>query len=610
MAWHVSLKTVAESIDSRPRDTWRTVGRMLKYLSPYKRQLAVGLAWVLVNAATFSGGPVLIGIAVNDIEHQVKVGTRDIGALSLTMALLVVFYLFNFVSTREQIWRIGIVGQYALAHVRTQIFEKVQDLSLSFFDRTESGDLMSRLVNDVDTLNTFLGQGFAQLVGNIFGLAGVLIVMLWLNYKLALATIAVVPAMLLTTRFFGYLARARYRATRQTIGDVSAELQEELAGIKVTQAFSRGEANVERFQERNAANRDANISAVAVSSAFTPALDVLSVITTAIVAGFGGYLAFSGQMSLGVVVSFLAFSQAFFRLISQISSIYAQGQAALAGGERIFMLLDMPIELMDAPDAIEMPPIEGRIEFDHVEFGYGARPAEEQSAAERLVLEDVTWEARPGQTIALVGPTGAGKTTIINLLTRFYDVTAGAVRVDGIDVRTVTRASLRRQLGVVLQESFLFAGTIADNIRYGRLEATHEEVEAAAKLVNAHDFISSLPQAYDTELGERGGGLSQGQRQLIAFARAVISDPRILVLDEATASVDTRTEVLIQRALATLLEGRTSVVIAHRLSTITRADAILVVDGGRIIQRGTHDELMRSGGLYAELYARQFAGAA
>jgi ATP-binding cassette, subfamily B, multidrug efflux pump len=604
VAHGVSLKNVAAGLESKPRDAWRTIVRLLLYLVPFKAQLAIGLFFVVVSAATLSGGPVLIGLAVNIVKAGAAAGTvaargaafRD---LALAMLGLLAFFAFNFVSTREQIRRIGIVGQYALAQVRSQIFAKVQDLSLSFFDRAESGDLMSRLVNDVDTLNTFLGQGFAQLVGNIFGLAGVLGVMLYLNWRLALATIAVVPFMFLTMRGFGYVARSRFRATRETIGNVSAELQEELAGIKVTQAFGRGDANVERFQERNAANRDANISAVAVSSAFTPALDVLSAITTAVVAGYGGYLALTGAMTIGLVVTFLIFSQNFFRLISQVSSIYAQAQGALAGGERIFMLLDRPIELTDAPDAREMPRMEGRIDFDHVDFGYDSATP---------VLKGVTWHAEPGETIALVGPTGAGKTTVINLLTRFYDVTGGSVRIDGVDVRDVTRASLRRQMGVVLQESFLFAGTVRDNIRYGRLEATDDEVEEAARLVNADEFIRNLPQGYDTPLGERGGGLSQGQRQLIAFARAVIADPRILILDEATASVDTRTELLIQRALAKLLEGRTSVVIAHRLSTITRADEILVVDDGRIVERGTHDELVAAAGLYDDLYTRQFAG--
>jgi ATP-binding cassette, subfamily B, multidrug efflux pump len=599
-----SLKAVAESLESKPRDALRTIGRLLRYLLPFKAQLGVGILFVVLSAATMAGGPVLIGFAVNIVKagataHVAAARAGALRELALAMLGLSVFYVLNFVSMREQILRIGIVGQHALAQVRSQIFAKVQDLSLSFFDTAESGDLMSRLVNDVDTLNTFLGQGFAQLVGNIFGLAGVLVVMLYLNWRLALATMAVVPFMFVTTRGFGYVARSRYRATRETIGNVSAELQEELAGIKVTQAFSRGEANVERFQERNAANRDANISAVAVSSAFTPALDILSAVTTAVVAGYGGYLAITGAMTIGLVVTFLIFSQNFFRLISQISSIYAQAQAALAGGERIFMLLDRPVDLTDAPDAVEMPRIEGRIDFEHVDFGY---------TPETPVLKDSTWCAEPGQTIALVGPTGAGKTTVINLLTRFYDVTGGAVKIDGTDVRRVTRASLRSQMGVVLQESFLFAGTVMDNIRYGRLEATDEEVVAAAKLVNADDFIRGLPEGYETALGERGGGLSQGQRQLIAFARAVIANPRILILDEATASVDTRTELLIQRALAKLLEGRTSVVIAHRLSTITRADEILVIDGGRIVERGTHDELIAAGGMYDDLYTRQFAG--
>jgi ATP-binding cassette subfamily B protein/subfamily B ATP-binding cassette protein MsbA len=595
MAGHLtSLKRLSESIDIKPRDTWTTIRRLSAYLRPYAVRFMVGMVFVLLAAVTFSLGPILIGRGVDAV---VRLDSRG---LWVSLVGLLVFYIFNFIATREQIRRIGVVGQYALADVRARIFAKVQELPVAFFDRAEAGDLMSRLVNDVDTLNVFLGQGFAQLIGGAFSLAGVLIAMTALDWRLTLATLTVVPAMLITTRFFGLMARRRFRATRETIGDVSANLQEELAAIRVTQAFGREELNLERFEERNRANRDANIQAQAVSSAFTPALDVLSAVTTAIVAGYGGWLAFSGQMSVGVVVSFLTFSQGFFRQISQISSIYATAQAALAGAERIFELLDMPVDLTDKPDASEMPPIEGRITFDDVSFEY---------AAGAPVLTGVSFEIQPGTTVALVGPTGAGKTSIINLLVRFYDVRSGAVLIDGIDVRDVTRASLRGQMGVVLQEPFLFAGTVADNIRYGRLDATDEEIAAAARLVNAHDFIANLPEAYATPLGERGGGLSAGQRQLIAFARAIIADPRILILDEATASVDTRTEVLIQRALAALLKGRTSVVIAHRLSTIREADEILVVDEGRIVERGTHQELMSAGGLYRELYERQFGGA-
>jgi ABC-type multidrug transport system fused ATPase/permease subunit len=491
----------------------------------------------------------------------------------------------------------GWVAQQALARIRTSIFQAIQQQSLRFFDKHEAGDLMSRLVNDVDVINNVLGQGLIQALGGLFGLVLILVAMLVLNVELALASFLVLPAMFFTTSFFSRWARRAFRQTRQTIGDVSANLQEDIAGVKVAQAFNRTGLNRARFAERNAANRDANVGATAVTSAFFPAMDVLSTIAVTIVAGFGGYLAIHGQVTVGVVVAFLGYVQQFFWPIQQLGQLYTQAQSALAAAERIFDLVDTPVDLKDAPDAAPLGPIEGRVEFEGVSFAYDPT---------RPVLDGVSFVAEPGQTVALVGATGAGKTTIANLIARFYDVVGGRVLVDGVDLRTVTAASLRSQMGIVPQNSFLFAGTVAENIRYGRLEASDEEVIAAARLVNAHAFITSLPKGYETHLGEKGGGLSQGQRQLIAFARAVLADPRILILDEATSSVDTRTEALIQQALAALLLNRTSFVIAHRLSTVRNADQVLVVDGGKIVERGTHRELLAKGGAYAELYRRQF----
>jgi ATP-binding cassette, subfamily B, multidrug efflux pump len=423
------------------------------------------------------------------------------------------------------------------------------------------------------------------------------VAMLTLNVPLALASFTIIPVMLLTTAFFATRARAAFRKTRETVGDVTADIQEEIQGVREAQAFNRTNANIARFRQRNAANRDANVQAVGITSAFSPSIEFLATLATALVIGYGGFLTLQGQLSVGLLTAFLLYVQQFFRPIQLLSSIYTQAQSALAGAERIYGILDETPEPSDPPSAAQLETMQGRIEFDRVSFGYDSS---------RNVLSDISFTVEAGQTVALVGTTGAGKTTVASLIPRFYDVTSGAVRIDGRDVREVTRDSLRSQIAMVLQEPFLFSGTIAENIRYGKLEATQAQLEAAAKAVNAHEFITALPKGYETVLGEGGGTLSQGQRQLISFARAVLADPRILILDEATANIDTRTENLIQRALETLLKGRSSVVIAHRLSTVQNADRIIVLEAGRILESGSHAELLERNGRYAELHRRQF----
>ena len=589
-----SLEAMAGASSDRAAARGATLHRMLGEFGPHRGQAAAALALVLVAAATQALGPWLISRA---IDHDILGG--DPNGLARSMVLLLGVYLAGMLAARGQIARVGTIGQLVLSSLRQRLFVQFQYLPLGFFSRRPVGDLMSRVISDVDTLNQVLSQGLVQSLGSLFSLAGILVAMLVLSPALALVCFAVIPLILLTTTVFARRARQAFRATRETVGDVTAGLQEQIVGVREAQAFNRTEANIATFRQQNAANRNANVQAVGITSAFAPALDVISTIATALVIGVGGYLVSRDALSVGLLAAFLIYVQQFFRPIQLLSQLYTQIQSALAGAERIYAILDEPREPPDAPQARTLASVAGRIDFEQVWFAYDAG---------RPVLREVSFTALPGQIVALVGPTGAGKTTIANLVPRLYDVTQGAVRIDGQDVREVTRASLRGYIAMVLQEPFLFSGSVADNIRYGRLDATRAEVEAAARAVSAHDFILELPQGYDTPLGEGGGMLSQGQRQLISFARAVLADPRILILDEATSSVDTRTEALIQQALATLLRGRTSLVIAHRLSTIRNADQILVIQEGQIVERGTHDTLLAAdrSGLYADLYHRQF----
>ena len=587
-----SIESIAGASQEQAEDKGTTARRLLSELRPHGRRLILVLVLVVVAAAAQAGGPWLIGRA---IDLYILRGDAD--GLAWTMLLLLGVYLVGTFASRGQILQVGSVGQSVLASLRERIFERLLRLPLGYFDRRPAGDLMSRVTNDVDTLNQLLSQGITQLLGSLFSLVGIVIAMLLLDWRLALACFAVIPAMLFTNVYFARRARRAFRTTRETVGDVTAGLQEEIVGIREAQAFNRTEANIERFRERNAANRTANVQAVAITSAFAPAIDVLGTFATALVIGYGGYLVVNGTLTVGLLTAFLIYVQQFFRPIQLASQVYTQAQSALAGGERIYNILDERVEPPDPPEAPKLVTVQGRIELGNVSFAY------EQG---RPVLRDVSFRVEPGQTVALVGPTGAGKTTIANLIPRFYDASEGAVRIDGHDVREVERRSLREQIATVLQEPFLFSGTIAENIGYGRMGASRAEIEAAARAVSAHTFIAALPDGYDTTLGAGGGTLSGGQRQLLSFARAVLADPRILILDEATSNIDTRTEALIQKALATLLKGRTSLVIAHRLSTIRDADLVLVIEAGRIAERGAHAELLKKNGLYANLYRRQF----
>ncbi len=575
----------------KPHKQLSTLQRFSQYLRPYRKEVPAALSLITLGAATQSIGPFFIGWSIDHL-----IGQGNLQGLLLLLAMLALLYIVGVWAIRGQILRVGSIMQRILGQLRQDVFDKIQSLPVSFFDRSEAGDLMSRLINDVSTVNQAFGQTVAQMLGNLFSLVGIVIAMLCINLQLGLLSNLVVPLMIFTTGLFARWARARFRVTRETIGELSAKLEEDIGSVKEAQAFNRVQLNIDEFKALNAANRDANVQAVAITAAFLPSIDFLNTLATAGVLAYGGYLAITGAATVGVVTSFLLYVQQFFRPIQILSQFYTQAQSGLAGLDRIFLLLDEPSELKDAPDATIMPPMQGDVRFEAVEFGY---------TPSQLVLKQVNLHAQPGQMIALVGPTGAGKSTIINLILRFYDVSGGGVKIDGVDVRSVTQASLRRQIGIVLQDNLLFTGTVAENIAFGCPNATHAEIEAAAQLANVHEFVTSLPQGYATQLGERGAPLSQGQRQLVSIARAVLVNPRILILDEATSSIDTRTEALVQAAIARLLKHRTSFVIAHRLSTVTQADQVLVIQQGQIAEQGTHAELVAKQGIYANLYALQ-----
>lgn len=602
---------------SKPKNIWATLGRFGTYFAPYWWALLLAIGILLASTWTQIEAPRLIGQAIDcyvvpnptgcwyatvttDITTEARLA--GLGQLSLT---LVALFIAGAALSAIQFFSLRWIGENVLRTVRRDLFAKLMKLPTSYYAENETGNLMSRMTSDTDTLQQVFAFGLNLVLSSLILLVWISIEMLRANVSYALLSLVVVPVMLIATFYFSGEARRAFRRARAEMGSVNADLQESIAGVREAQAFNREEENIEQFERTNAANRDANVRAAAFTSALSPVLEALGYVSLAIVVVVGGISLLRNQplpgttqvVTLGLVFTFLQYSQRFNQPIQQIATLWTNIQSAIAGGERIFSLLDTPITIADRPDAKPMPQIQGHVVFDDVGAEY---------TPGQPVLKGISFEAQPGETIAIVGPTGAGKTTIINLLPRFYDVTLGAVKIDGIDVRDVTMESLRKQIGIVLQDAFLFSDTVMNNIRYGKPSATNEEVIAAAKLVAADDFIQRLENGYETVLGERGAGLSQGQRQLLAIARVALNDPRILILDEATSSVDTRTERVIQRAFEQLLHGRTSFVIAHRLSTIRNASQVLLLKDGLIVERGTHKSLLTQRGAYYDLYMSQF----
>ncbi len=603
---------------SKPKSIGATLGRFWPYFRQRWYALAIVMVLLLVVTWVQVFTPELFGQAVDcffypqtgescwfqpGMTFATPAEDRIAGLWRLVLEL-VGLYVLGSLLNGLMFYFMTWAGQSALRDIRVEVFHHLQKLSMGYYAENEAGNIMSRFTSDADTIQQALSFALINVLSGTLLIGWIMIKMLQTNVPYALLSLAVVPFMIGATLYFSSQARKAFRKSRREMGSVNAELQESIAGVREVQAFSREEENIANFQQTNAANRDANIRAAAFTSALSPILEALGYVALGIVVVVGGLSVLRSEpllgtsvITLGTVIVFLQYMQRFNQPIQQISVLWTNIQSAIAGGERIFGLLDVVPDVVDKPDAQMMPPIQGRVEFYHVSAEY---------KTDQPVLHDVSFWAEPGQMIAIVGPTGAGKTTIINLLPRFYDVSAGVVRIDGVDVRDVTKVSLRRQIGIVLQDTFLFSDTVMNNIRYGRLEATDEEVIAAAKLASADTFIERLPDGYQTVLGERGAGLSQGQRQLLAIARAALANPAILILDEATSSVDTRTERLIQAAFEKLLEGRTSFVIAHRLSTIRHADQVLMLQQGQIVERGTHQELLAKQGAYYDLYMSQF----
>jgi ATP-binding cassette subfamily B protein len=578
----------------KAKDPRGALERLLGYLGAQRKLLATVLIITVASTLLSLAGPIIMGVA---IDQYIIPGNWS-GLLGVSLILAGVYILGSALDVAAN-WIMATVSQRSLKDLRRDLFEHTQTLSLSYFDRTPAGDVMSRLTNDVDAIGALLAQNVTDLVRSLLTLVGIVVVMFILNPWLAAANLLVFPLMLVFTALVGKRTRTSFRSLQTKMGVLNGVMQETITGQRTVIGLNQQHSAVKSFGKVNQEVKALGIKAETYSMLVPPLVGILSNANIAIVAGVGSWMALQGLATVGIISVFISYSRKFSDPLRQFANLYNSIQSALAGAERIFEVLDTPPETQDKPGALSVKTFEGEVAFKDVDFGYvpGVQ-----------VLKNVSLEARRGQTVALVGPTGAGKTTIVNVLTRFYDVQDGSISIDGYDITEIRKDDLRRQLGIVLQDVFLFSGTVMDNIKYGRLDASDEECVQAAKLANADGFIRRLPNGYETRVSERGSNLSQGQRQLLSIARAILANPSILVLDEATSSVDTRTEKQIQEALLRLMEGRTSFVIAHRLSTIRNADLVLVINDGEIIEQGTHIELLARRGFYYRLYMSQFKG--